>query len=455
MQRYKFFVYFYIVKAVFIKLSKEMPMYRNGYGMRIFNFRGVRLLPNQENAYIQRTDISDGINFDSPTVEALSPCGDVLADLTLNFEQIQSFDDPDTGFTQVYWGLKDLPDLGDQLIYLRITNGADGIVYSTPFVIHGYEQDEVPPYRFDYREEENDVMQSIGLDLYYYKDAEIFEQESFDTVGGDNRVVLSSKLIEYEVCRSGIVDYKIFRLFKRMMCFSEKYCEYQKVTLLDTFDTPDFAGDENFVQEDINLLRDSSVVYDPNYIPPAPPPPPPYSILLQSITPNSPTEVNYTFEVDGFSPTYLNYQYSLDGINWSDNTSGVTSPQSKVVPNYSSNNYYYRITARPAFEEDSNILQMSTPEIVLWRVYSTDSEFSPTGNKYYFVFELNGFNPTILLQFQYSVDGIIWQTILNNVGDTNDSPRFVVSTPSSQERQYFRIRYPLLNLTSNVYFYEI
>lgn len=457
MQIYKTFYYFYVVNAIFIKLSKEQPIYRNGYGMNIFSFRGVRLLPNEENAYIQRTNVPNGINFDDPTVEALTPCGTIVADLTENFEQIQSFDDPETGFTQIYWGLKNLPDLGNQLIYLRITNGADGYAYSTPFAVYGLENEtDVPPYRFDYRDEDTDVMQSIGLELYYYKDAEIFEQESYDTVGGDSRVVLNSKLIEYEICRSSIVDYKLLREFKRMMCFSEKYCDYEAVTLIEVPETPDFTGDENFVQYEVSLLRDSVNVYDPNFVPPVPPPPPANTIVLQSVVGVNPTQVNYTFTVNGFTPNYLNYQYSLDGVNWIDDTNAPTSPATRTRANYTTANYYYRITARPAYEVDSNVVQLTAPSIVLSDVYSLDPSFNPTGNDYMFVFTVNNLVLQDQLKFDASPDGVSWTPYYTSVyfAPGNNSPKLVETASSGVQFKYFRVRYNPLNLVSNTKFFQ-
>lgn len=425
--------------------------------MSIFNFRGVRLLPNEENAYIQRTDVYNGINFDALTIEALTPCGTVVADLTENFEQIQSFDDPETGFTQIYWGLKNLPDLGNQLIYLRITNGADGYAYSTPFAVYGLEnENDVPPYRFDYRDEDTDVMQSIGLELYYYRDAEIFEQESYDTVGGDSRIVLNSKLLEYEICRSAILDYKLLREFKRMMCFSEKYCDYEAVTLIGDIESRDLTADENFTQYEVGLLRDSGNIYDPNFVPPVPPiPPVTQTIVLQKVVGTTPTDVTYTFVVNGFTPNYLTYQYSLDGTNWIDGTGSPTSPFSRTVPNYTTKNYYYRITARPAFEVDSNVVQLSPASITLNQVYSLDPAFNSSGNRYLYDFQLNNFTPTSQLSFDISPDNVFWILGASTFYQPgNESPKLLKTGQSGVQMKYFRIRYTPLNLTSNVYNFQ-
>lgn len=294
------------------------------------------------------------------------------------------------------------------------------------------------------------------MELYYYRDAEIFEQESYDTVGGDSRIVLNSKLLEYEICRSAILDYKLLREFKRMMCFSEKYCDYEAVTLIGDIESRDLTADENFTQYEVGLLRDSGNIYDPKFVPPVPPiPPVTQSIVLQKVVGTTPTDVTYTFLVNGFSPTYLKYQYSLDGINWNDNTTTPTSPRQLPVPNYATKNYYYRITARPAFEVDSNIVQLTAPSITLSDVYSLDPAFNQLGNKYIYVFQLNNFVPTSQLSFEVSPDNINWIpgpfAIYSN---GNTSPKQVQTGSSGVQMKWFRIRYIPTNTTSNAFNFE-
>lgn len=445
------------MNAIFIPLDynlDDVMYYRNGIDMSIYRFLGVRLLPNQ--TYTQRTDTPTGMVLDNPTVELLSMCGNVIAEITDNFTVLNTFSDPITGLQQIYWQVKDLPDIGE-MVYLRINNGIDAFVYSSPFMLGGILEDEVQPYRFDYRNNILDTMQGIGLDIYYKKDAEIFEQSSYTTLGGDQQVTLTIQLLEYEVCRTGIIDYKALRLIKRMFCFRYLYCNYQQATLIQPIETPDFTASENFVQAEIQMQRNASVIYDPNYVPPAPPPPPLRQIILNNVQPFNNTQVTYNFELINLPATYLTYQYSLDEINWISNTTSPESPKNRVIPNYQTNTYYYRIYS-PEFDVYSDVVKIDFPQIVITNISSTDSAWKPLGgNKYIVSFDLIGFTPSQQLSFEASPTGNPNDWIYGSgisYPQGNESPKIVTTFVSGFEFKYFRIRYSALNLLSNEEYFQ-
>jgi len=123
-------------QPVFIRLEntfEEAMYYENSPQMQFYSFNGIRLLPNADNAYTQRTYAPGGIELEDFTVSLFDLCSNAETPLDTNLFDIEPFQDPDDGTNQFYWSFKpDATDLGLTMVYLRFKQGND-CVYSSPF----------------------------------------------------------------------------------------------------------------------------------------------------------------------------------------------------------------------------------------------------------------------------------------------------------------------------------
>lgn len=440
---------------VFIRIENDFNKamyYRKGARMQnqFLTFKGIQLLPNQEAPYIQITSVPEGIELEDVTVTVMSMCGTELQDITSYFELIDTFQD-ENGVNQVVWGLTNVPyDFGQQHIYLQIVNGANDYYYTSPFVLTA--DGEEFTSRWDYYNPLYETyVQSVGLNLYYEEDADLHEVVTYDSISLGRRRAVTSKLIDYEIWESGILDYQVFRMFKNMMRSTHVYCNFVRAGFFEAFETQRPAGDSNLSQNEIKLTLDYKDVYDPFYTPPAPEPPPPteQSITLTEVVSLGNKEVKYTFTYEGFTPNGFIYQYSLDSETWTDVAGSIGSPHVIIIGDATDvNSYYYRILYEP-LGIYSNIVQVLPASLTINNITSPDSVFNPSGNTYNIFYTIQGFQANLNIQVQASTNGTTW---INITGSTQNTNPKVVNTPvSGSEFTKFRLLYPTLGITSPVY----
>lgn len=440
-------------QPVFIRLENtfESAMtYRNSPQMEFYSFGGVQLMPNNDYPYIQRTYADGGIEIEDYTVWVCDMCGNRLSDITPFFEIVSNFDDPDTGTPQLEWKLIGVEyDAGYQLIYLEIQQGVNDFKYSSPFYLtaEGVEFTS----RVDYRSLETETMYSTGLQIWYKQDDELMEQSTYDTISTGKRTAVTTKLVEYEVWQTSVIDITVFRRIKQTFRNKYVYIDYERAMLFEPFETPRLEAKENFAEAEILLCRDASDKYDPLYVPPIPPDPPVDEPFINLIRVDSIDAKNvlYTFEFGNFEPTYLQYQYSLDGVAWTTNTSGITSPATIVVINNNTINFYYRIY-HAGTDTSSNIVQLAAPSIEITNITSEQSSFVQNGNVYWVYYNSFGFIPNQDYSFDGSFDGgVTWVNLYYNGGYQN--PKKVTTPSSGLEFTKFRVKYNPMGIISNTF----
>jgi len=447
-------------KATFIRLENSLEKamyYRNSPNMSVYSFNGVQLLPKQLYPYTQRTYASEGIELeDIQEVLIMNMCDEEIGNANSSFSIVNNFQDPATGLPQIHWSLTNMSgDFGSQMIYLKIRQGVNNFIYSSPFMITADNADYTSVWH--YRDELSETMLSTQLQIWYKQADDIEEVNVYDLVSDDRRVAMSSKLIPYEVWQSKVVEYGLFRQFKRMRRHNYVYCDFAKTTPFEALETRRLVGKENFTDAEILLSRDEDNIYNPFYVAPTPPPvvlvP---TITLTTVVSTGINNVSFTaFTYANMIPVTFIYQYSLDQVNWIEGQTagGITPPQNLFAPNNVAQNYFYRIVD-PATETESNVVQLPQPtyRLILEEVISLQGSYNPNGTKYRFRYSYEGFNPTTQFVFEGSTDGDVWEVL--NTTQFISSPKDVVST-MQDEPIHFRMRYVPLNLTSNVYDYTI
>lgn len=454
----------------FIRLEnslEEALKYYDSPQMTAFSFAGVHLLPNFQYPYKQRSYAAQGIELeDIGAVYVCDLCGNRLFDISNYFSVPNTFNDPDTGLPQIIWSLNNVDfDSGFRLIYLEIQSGANGWLYTSPFMLtHSREEYTSTWY---YRDTDGtglrNIYLGIGLVMYYRQRKSTQELVNYTPVATGTPLTATSRILAFERWNTGVIEINFIEEFKRLFEGSDVYALPQnfdglpvKTGLNEPVETPDLEADENFAESELLLVRDYSAEYDPNAVPvnpPVPVPPIP-EVTLTQLERVSASSVRYYFSYANFTtePTYFIFQWSLDQVSWNNNTLGITSPAvvSGMATDPDTANYYYRIY-HMASSTYSNILQLPAKAIVITNMVSPDGNFVQTGNKYSVVFTLN-YAPTVQLSFEASTNGTDWYYVYYNNG--NISPKIIQTPSSGLEFTYFRIKDNAQGLISNVYEFE-
>lgn len=448
--------------ATFIRLedSFEKAMnYANSPQMTEYSFEGVQLLPNNILPYIQRTYADNGIEIEDYEVRVMSLCQKELAVITPYFEVISNFQDPYTGKPQIDWKLYEVPfDFDYKLVYLEINTGADKYYYSSPFYLTAHSADYTSQWY--YGNANNEKLKSIGLRFYFRQPKSLMEISNYTSISSGRTFTTSAKNTPYEKWNTDVNDIYTFQRLQEL--FLSKYI-YSKglndslpvrTGLYEAFEIPDLEMDENSAEQEINLVREYALQYDPNYIPVDPPPPDPDAPLINliSVTNNFKGGVTYVFELINFSPTYLLYEWSFDGETWTSSAGDVISPTDVNVGMTDMYNFQYRITHLSGVT--SNIVSLPVPSIVIDNITSPQTSFNTIGNNYYVFFTLNSFDadPASLSFVASPTEFGSYVPLYYSSGIT--SPKAVQTPSSGLEFKWFKILYNPLGIESEPYNFE-
>lgn len=440
----------------FIRLENTFnaAMTDNGSPQTVFfDYRGVHLVTDNEYKYVQRTYAAEGIEIEDNEIEFYSMCGDLLdADVhTGTFKVENAFNDPDTGLPQVIWSLNTANlDFGNQLIYFKITTGANGYIYSSPFVLTADESNFTTQYW--YKTNPDEYYLSIGLNMYPLNKKSQKELSQYNPISSGNIINTSLQITPFEKFETGIIWNGWLELFPTI--FEERFV-YSKPWFWDglpvatsLFTPPesiDPQGLENFVQSEILLSRDYDYTLDPNAEPIIPPTPPidAPEITLISVVRVDNNHVSLNFSYANFTPNYLNMQYSTDGINWISSGGSATSPRSLLAPNNNIINYYYRVSHELAV---SNVKTIPFRTIIIDGVIKAETASGLT--KFKIAYSLEEYDYTPKLIYEFSADNTEFRQSLYNDGTENPKEVFVADSITTEP--YFRIRDDENGLISNV-----
>lgn len=453
----------------FIRLENSLDkamLYVTSPQTAYYSFNGVQLIPNHPFKYKQRTYATEGIEIEEWEVDVMDMCGNVLYTMQNNeFDVTRAFNDPQTGLPQVEWTLQTPYDADGRLIYLRINVGVNGYVYSSPFQLTEYGKEYTS--RWDYRNKPNDEYYSIQLQIYFRQNKSQQEITVYNPVSDGVQYMPTSVINPYERWFTKVIEGDILEEFKKIFAMRYRFSLRENnisnelpvyTSLFEAIETPDFQGDENFLQQEILLTRNYRDVHNPNAVPVTPPTPPvdPPFIELERVQAPTQNTVRYSFTYGNFivAPTAFTFQYSLDQITWIDSAQGVTTPQTVNVPNNNSFSYYYRIKYEPT-NIVSNVLQLPILGLSIVNITSPDPQFMTSGNKYNVNYLIN-YTPSDFkfLVTESSTNGTDWQRTIP-LDDNYRSPQQVLTQASGVQFTKFRIRDYESGLTSAAYEFNL
>lgn len=243
--------------------TKEEAFYFKNSPLNMFyDFRGVHLLPNNPVAYVQVTNVKNGIDLEDWQVKIVGLCSGLNYDVTSNFKIEDYFTNLD-GTKQIYWSLINVPyDFGSELAYLEITQTLGETFYSSPFIFT--EEDKEWTTMFHYKDRKIEEYQSIGFKTWFREHEYKEEREVYYEVSTQNSITHSIKQHELQVYHTEkFAKSQIIQLAK-VLGSSYLYVDLKRAYLYEPMELPRLGGQENYTKVPSYLLSfNNKDVLDP------------------------------------------------------------------------------------------------------------------------------------------------------------------------------------------------
>lgn len=339
----------------FYSTLNEALSIRTSPQIEFYEYKGVQLLPNNILPYSQTTNKVDGIELEDWSVFVVDLCTNEESEITDNFLVENIFED-DNGQAQFDWSVTNIPfDFGYNLVYLRAEQSIGETFYSNPFQLTNKDYEKTT--RIDYKQKEDDTMQSIQLKMWFWQPLKNQELTTYYETSTKNTVSVLIKSQNYERWLTDAVSNDL--LIKISEVFEKKYCyvDLSRCNLFEAIEPKEHSNQQNFESNEIKIAFNRSDVYDPLYEEPVIINNP--SIVLANVIPNG-VDAVYSFAFSDFTPTFLTFQTSQDQVNWNSTNKGVTSTQSLSFNG--TGTWYFRIIHPEAI---SNVIQLDLGSTVV------------------------------------------------------------------------------------------
>ena len=226
------------------KSLNEAMYFKNSQINTQFVFSGVQLLPNNPIKYIQVTETPNGINLEDWIVKVYSLCGKELGDITNNF-MVESLTNSTNGNPQLYWSLQNInQDFGWQLVYLKITQILGETFYTQPFRLTSIESEKTT--QINYKFKENDVIQSLGFNLWYDDEDLLQELTTYYEESTKSWVSAGMEQGYIEMWKTELMHKSVLLKLKEIMGLPYVYINGIRASLKEASETPKKVAQENF-----------------------------------------------------------------------------------------------------------------------------------------------------------------------------------------------------------------
>lgn len=245
------------------KSPNEAMYFKNSQINTQFIFSGVQLLPNNPNKYLQVTNTPNGINLEDWIVKVYSLCGKELGDITNNF-MVESLTNSTNGNPQLYWSLQNInQDFGWQLVYLKITQILGETFYTQPFRLTSIESEKTT--QINYKFKENDVIQSLGFNLWYDDEDLLQELTTYYEESTKSWVSASMEQGYIETWKTELMHKSVLLKLKEIMGLPYVYINGIRASLKEASETPKKVAQENFAEMTFVLnFHPNDVFVQPN-----------------------------------------------------------------------------------------------------------------------------------------------------------------------------------------------
>lgn len=309
--------------------------------------RGIHLLPNNTYPYVQTTNNPQGIELEDWTAFIVNAWDGSETDVSSYFMVEDTFND-ENGLPQFTWSLTNIPfDFGNRMVYLKVNQLVGDTFYSNLFQLTNNNSERTT--RIDYKNSDNDLMQSIQLKMWYWQTLKNQDVKTYYEVSTKNTVTNVIKSQKYERWITEVISNSLYLKLTDVFEYKFIYVNLLRCNLFDNLEVSEHGGKQNFAQNVLKLAFKSSDVYDPTFVAPTPLFP---TITLSSVVTNGISAI-YTFSYANFTPDFVTLETSQDQVTWSNDNKANTSPQS--IPFTGTGTWYFRISTPNAI---SNIIQL-------------------------------------------------------------------------------------------------
>ncbi len=228
-----------------------------------FIFDGIFLKPNNIYPYIQTTNNTNGVELEDWECILICPCTGDEIDITANFDVKDVFFDND-GTPQISWQLLNIPyDFHSDFVYLKIGQ-FEQYYYSNPFKLTNDYDNFVS--RFDYRDNDDEIMQSIELPIFFKELLNETELTSYHEISTGRTVTAMAKLREFiKYSTKEISNDTANKIVNMFFNYSETYMNLKGVNLYRPIEFEEVGC--NFRTLAI-YISEIGGTYDPLFVPP-------------------------------------------------------------------------------------------------------------------------------------------------------------------------------------------
>jgi hypothetical protein len=231
-----------------------------------YSFTGVHLLPNNPVKYVQRTNVTDGINLEDWVVYGVKSCTGEKIDITESF-MVESIVNDDNGDEQIFWSLENVTvDFGYKLIYLEIHQSLGETFYSTPFYLTNVNSELTTQFHF--KDKKIDKFQSLSFQCWFRqnnKQTELTNYYEISTKRTVTQVVKSNKTKKFQTELLG-VDTLIY--LSDILESAFLYVDSKRAYLFEAVQIPTLTSQENFGSYMFELSVNDKDLFSGDYVPP-------------------------------------------------------------------------------------------------------------------------------------------------------------------------------------------
>lgn len=225
--------------------TKDEAFYvRNSIVNTQYIFKGIHLLPNNPSKYIQVTQTPNGINLEDWQVNIVDFCTGIKKDITPYFF-VDSLTNDIDGAPQLFWSLINIPfDFGWNFVYLEVNQLSAETFYSNQFMITDIYSEKVS--MFHYRDIDETVYQSIGLQVYFLEQDKKTELTTYYELSSKNTVSKSIKTSLIDIYRTELMPKSLLINLTYVLESPVLYINTLRASLYEAIEIPKKKSKENF-----------------------------------------------------------------------------------------------------------------------------------------------------------------------------------------------------------------
>ena len=245
--------------AINLYTSKILAHYfRDSQINNFYEFGGIQLLPN--NTYTQKSigiQLANGYTIsvlkvaDDSTIGSLSfslvesiSSGTIYADNTFYYVDNDTTIKVDTNTPKAYWwSITPTIDYGNDLIYLKFTNGITPY-YTNPFYITALDEDNVT--KFLYKDLSISQYESIGLKTWFRQKSKQTELTTYYESSTGRTVTQAIKTKSLEMYESEFMSMEDLIMTAKILESPYLYIGSTRYYLFETVKIPELTQQENF-----------------------------------------------------------------------------------------------------------------------------------------------------------------------------------------------------------------